>query len=133
MDREDYCQGLEQLAAWYRDHPEVALPQTGRSDIYQFKVQAPGYGEEEAAALAAFARALPGRVDKSFTDGLVYVSGRVGGLRIEAYGSRSSVCERVVVGTETVEVPDPNAPKVTVEQEVVEWRCGSLLAAAGEQ
>lgn len=59
-----------------------------------------------------------------------------GWLRLYVYGIRDLVCERVVVGTETVthEVPDPEllaqVPTVTVTETVeqVEWRCGSLLA-----
>lgn len=134
MEREDYCRGLEQLAAWLREHPEVPLPLTGSSGTHAVKIAMPGQGEDEAAALAAFARALPGRADKSFSDsGLIYVSGRVGGLSVEAYAWRESVCERVVIGTETVEVPDPDAPKITQTVDKVEWRCGSLFAAAGEQ
>ncbi len=54
-------------------------------------------------------------------------------VMLHAYGDRAKVCERVVTGTREVteEVPDPDAPKVTVTRVVedVEWRCSSILAA----
>lgn len=55
---------------------------------------------------------------------------------------RDAVCERVVVGVESVteEVPDPDfvaptPPMVTRTREVetVEWRCSPLLAASAEE
>lgn len=135
MEREDYCRGLEQLAAWLREHPEVPLPTEGRYKFDSFSIPVPGSGEEEAQALAAITRALPRPVEKSFGAeqyGLIYMNGQVGGLHVQAYANRNSVCERVVVGTETVEVPDPNAPKVPEVVELVEWRCRPLLAAGSD-
>jgi len=57
-------------------------------------------------------------------------------VSIEAFANREQVCERVVVGTDTVvkQVPDPVAlqdvPLVEVVEEVerVEWVCRPLLA-----
>lgn len=57
-----------------------------------------------------------------------------GGVTVYVYAPREVVCEAVVVGTETVEIPDPDAdvPMVTVEQDVIEWQCApSLLAEVG--
>lgn len=51
-----------------------------------------------------------------------------GGVLLTINIDRAKVCERVKVGTETVQVPDPAAPTVTVEQDVYEWRCGDALA-----
>lgn len=55
-----------------------------------------------------------------------------GGVRIHVYAPRGAVCERVVVGTEKVLVPDPDAPKVEREREIVEWRCDPILASMAE-
>lgn len=46
------------------------------------------------------------------------------------YGSivRSQVCKRVKVGTRMVEKPDPNAPKVTVEEDVYEYTCPPMMS-----
>jgi hypothetical protein len=89
----------------------------------------------DPADFAAFA-AKPGGWRKHAYDGsdgggnfeLVRDFGDAVSLKIVA--PRSTVCERRVVGTETVEVPDPDAPTITVEREVVEWTCGSVLAKA---
>jgi hypothetical protein len=40
------------------------------------------------------------------------------------------VCERRVVGVETVEIPDPQAPMVKQTREVVEWVCAPILGEA---
>jgi len=48
---------------------------------------------------------------------------------------RDGVCERVQVGTKTVEKPDPdaivNAPMVTVQEPVYEWLCPDPIITAG--
>jgi hypothetical protein len=52
-------------------------------------------------------------------------------LRVE----REEVCERVVTGTEIVEIDDPDAPpvpKITVERDKVEWVCPPSFLALGE-
>lgn len=51
-----------------------------------------------------------------------------GGWTINVFVERDAVCEAVVVGRETVQVPDPEAPLVEVTRDVIEWRCGSILA-----
>ena len=42
----------------------------------------------------------------------------------------SGTCNKVQVGTKTVEKPDPNAPTVTVEEPVYEWQCPDVLNGA---
>lgn len=63
----------------------------------------------------------------------------LGSIKVVALVSREQICERVEVGRRTVteEVPDPevmkvaerDAPRVSVEHEVVdyEWRCSPIL------
>lgn len=48
------------------------------------------------------------------------------------FNEDEAVCEKVQVGTETVEVPDPNAPKIIIEQPVYEIRCPDSILALGE-
>jgi hypothetical protein len=54
------------------------------------------------------------------------------GVFLEVRVARQAVCERVVTGARevTIEVPDPNAPKIAkiVTVEDVEWRCIDDLA-----
>lgn len=63
---------------------------------------------------------------------------RFGAVEAMALVSKATVCERVVVGTETIEVPDPTfippgAPMVERVVDKVEWRCRPLLAGSTEE
>lgn len=50
------------------------------------------------------------------------------GLTVRVQGERTMMCEKVVTGTETVEIPAVEAqPARTEEREIVEWDCGTLL------
>lgn len=42
---------------------------------------------------------------------------------------RETVCTPRVVGTRETTKPDPNAPRITVTENVIEWDCHPLLAA----
>lgn len=90
------------------------------------------------ATLADCARRLAigaplGAVTKQHDDyGYVRVNRAFGTVAIEAWAGREQVCTRKVVGTETVEVPDPDAPRVKVERDVVEWECEPILAPTSE-
>lgn len=54
-----------------------------------------------------------------------------GGVKIDVYAAREKVCEAVVVGTRTVEVPDPDAlaavPTIEKVEDIIEWRCAPVL------
>jgi hypothetical protein len=69
-----------------------------------------------------------GSTEKNYGDEIAKVIRRFGAATVEVYALRDNVCERRVVGFETVEVPDPDAPLVTVEREVVEWACHPILS-----
>lgn len=131
-DRAGYITGLRALADALEQQPELPLPYDGTlSELSVFT--------QTKAEAAAYARLLPGKVDKAVTDDRNYgfqLLGALHGLRVRVYAPREQVCERVVLGTETVtrEVPDPEAlaavPTTTVTETVekVEWRCTPLLA-----
>lgn len=51
-----------------------------------------------------------------------------GGIRLEINATHNQVCERVVVGTEEIQVPDPAAPKITKTVDIVEWNCPEILS-----
>ena len=59
--------------------------------------------------------------------------GYAGKVTLSVRVDRDEICERVVTGTKTVtrEVPDPDAPKISVTETVeeVEWRCRPILPA----
>lgn len=135
--RAGYITGLRQLAALLELHPELNVPATDTIQFFPL-----GSPEDEKAYLAAFARHVPGSKQKKTTgDTLFLLTGQLAGLKVEAVAWRRSVCERVVVGTETVTttVKDPQAlaavpeVEVTEEREVVEWRCSPILDDTREQ
>lgn len=93
--------------------------------------------------MAAFVRAglkHGAKVDKKFNDTWFSAVVTFDSVSVEGNAHREEVCERVVVGTETVTktVKDPEAlaavPEIEVSEEVetVEWRCGPLLAGVPE-
>lgn len=134
--RTAYTQGLRALADLLDEHPELPLPCHAISFYFLG-------GSESKAALAAAVRAFPGRLDKNdpnsggdYDSTYFKLTGRLHGLLVDFTSYRKAVCERVVVGTTTVEVeePDPDAvaalPRVkrTEVVEEVRWDCHSLLA-----
>lgn len=131
--REEQLSNIVDFAAWLEAHPEVPIPAdlTGAGYVL---IHA-RHSEDPRAAVAAVARALPGKVDKSTYSGLFQVEGRVCGITVKAIAERDLVCERVVTGTREVKktIPDPmvTVPVIEVVETVedVEWRCGPLLAA----
>ena len=51
------------------------------------------------------------------------------GMQVQIVVARDSVCERVVTGTRTRTVEArPAVEEHTVEEEIVEWRCSSVLS-----
>ena len=96
-------------------------------------------GPDAASLMARVCRELGGKWDKGSDEYNFRMTRRLGQedgynrVRVEA--DRKKVCTRKVVGKETVEVPDyDNAPKRTVEREVVEWDCPpSLLQLASHE
>lgn len=141
--RQDFIDGLHQIADFLAEHPEVPLPYMGPSPGAKvWGSSMPIYlvsdkGQRET--LAEIARAM-GSVEKHVDDGLgrFYVVRHFAGIALVASAERSEVCERVVTGTRevTTEVPDPEAlaavPKVSVTTVVedVEWVCSPLLKPA---
>ena len=101
-------------------------------------------GPDTASLMARVCKELGGKWDKGSDEYNFHMTRRLGvpqatsrghgynRVRVEA--DREKVCTRKVVGTETVEVPDyDNAPKRTVEREVVEWDCPPSLLSLTKQ
>lgn len=135
-DRAAYTTGLRQLADLLDANPVIPLPYPGSTTwappmaIHTF----------DRDTLIATIRALPpGTWDKHYGDGPLGfdLTGSLAGLRVRVSGNREDVCERVVVGTETVTVPAEPAREATPERvetvEVVEWKCSPILADRDDQ
>lgn len=128
-DRPAYAAGLRHMADLI-EAGTIPIP-TGGVDL--FVAFGPTPSEEQARAARDITRALGGgRWNKNGRNGsTLLLEGMCGGVPVRVYVDREAVCERVVVGRETVEVPaQPAVEAHTVEQDVVEWRCSPLLAAA---
>jgi hypothetical protein len=135
----DLADGLRNLAQFINDHPDLADAFAGGGLTICVPLS---HKNNPPAEIAQFARAgvrAGRRVTKSL-DGEQWGGVKVHfGRRVtlDAYAHREQVCERVVVGTETVtkQVPDPEAlaavPTVEITETVeqVQWRCSPLLAA----
>ena len=124
MDAIETVKGLRELADFIEQHPDLNWSYVGARC---------GTVVDTGEDLAAFA-ATGGKWDKDAYDtgtgGNFALRRKFGPVELSVLASRDQVCERKVVGVEVVEIPDPDAPRVTVEREVVEWTCAPVLAKA---
>lgn len=140
--REEFVQGMRQLADTLEANPELPLPY----GMEIARVSPPGDMDPDVKPeyikrrLAQLARLLPGKVDKQVSDIMsnFQLVTHFGPIQYLIEARREYVCEQVTVGqrTETVEEVDREAydqlPKKTVEKtvDVVEWRCPDTLLGA---
>lgn len=128
---DQFISDLNALRNFVVDHPDVPTP------VLPDELNSFLYGAASGDGLAAAARAMKdrapvGSVRKNFGSAFASVERDFGSLTLAVNAYREEVCEQVVVGTETVEVPDPEAlaavPTVTEEREITEWVCAPLLS-----
>lgn len=139
-DRTDYITGLRALADLFEAHDDLPLPSQGQYEVIPFSIV---FGGDDAARerMARAVREIGGNWQKHITEAPEYdlahlrLRQQVHGLHLELVADRNAVCTRVVTGTRQVteEVPDPDAPMVTVTKQVddIEWVCEPLLADRG--
>lgn len=117
----EYANGLRALADLMDAHPELAGYDVTRNVFVQ-----------SLDEMTALARKIGGTWTKHSLGDYLFLRREVApGVRVEINIQHHLACERVVVGTETIEreVPDPEQveqiPLVTVTETVekVEWRC----------
>lgn len=138
--RYEFVEGLRALADFYDTHPDFPLPGNVEveraSEPYHFTFKSNAY--RDAEQYAAMVSELGGKREKverdySANGGAAYLDTVRALSPLVAIGVttfRETVCERRVVGTEKVMVPDPTAPAaplVEVEREVYEWDCKPVL------
>lgn len=123
--KEDLVKGLREMADWLEANESIPVASWGTV----FGVDLNVYGEDRDQALGTV-RSSSGPWEKRYIGSSFELIRKFsGGCKYSFNISRAAVCDRRVVGTELVEVPDPNAPKITEEREVVEWDCHPLLTA----
>lgn len=116
-EHEKYAQGLIDLAAWIRAHPEVNLPSR----------EINAYPEDTKENAALHLRAL-GSCRKDYSDSLMYMRKSFGPITLQYLFDRDTVCVRRVVGQKKVEacvIPE----RVIHEhmEDIVEWDCQPVL------
>jgi hypothetical protein len=116
--------GLRDLVAFYEQHPEYLPDQ-------RFLCFLTTDGADDARVKMADATRALGTADKDSEGGFFRLVRRFGPVELCIYALREQVCERIVIGTEEVDIEEPDLdavaalPKVTRTEtrEVVEWRC----------
>jgi len=112
MTREEFINGLREVARFLERHPEMPTP-TCPLTVNVFVDT-----KEELAALARF-----GPWQKKGDDNYFYFTRDIGALSYDVNINRKKICHRVVVGTEVV----PAQPEKIVEK--VQWVCVEPLLA----
>lgn len=129
--RDAIAAGYTELAEWADRHPEVNLTPT-TTVVYAFASTRETFNAWTRAL--ADGAGLAG-VTKSINPSYATAVRRFGSIKVQVTIARNEVCERVVTGTRQVQVPDPEvvaaAPLVTVDEDIVEWRCPPSFLAEG--
>lgn len=125
--RAAFVAGLRAVADFLDDHPDFPTPSTYSIPAFQSGAWTP-------ADFARCASMLGGTRSKDANDNWIEVRRPFGPLTLVVFSSRDAVCEKRIVGVETVEVDEEVTPavtrKVTVEREIVEWDCKPVLSGA---
>lgn len=130
----EFTEMLRSFAQWLEEHPAARedFPSTKYTDkeipmLDGWRVLHPEFSK---GAMAKSAMAIGGKWLKDSDDTYYWLKQEIlPGVEYQIYVGREAVCTARVVGQETVEVADPNAPKVTVTRDVVEWDCPDILSA----
>jgi hypothetical protein len=86
------------------------------------------YGGYQRDTMRTLRRGLGGKWNKRGYGDTFTLTQYIGPLYVTISGDREQVCQKVVIGTETREVPEvPYQPAKTEVVEQVEWVCGNLL------
>ena len=125
--RSQLVSGLREAAAWFEDHTEVPIP----ADNIDLSLYNLGGDESELETLRTIAQAM-GTATKDYSDKFFRLSHTFAdAVTVTAVAWRENVCQRVVVGTETViEQRPPDGVEmvdVEIEREIVEWDCPPSL------
>lgn len=113
------CDDLRALADHLENHPDLA--EKVSSSILPIQIYCL---EDEFRDMVS---QLGGDRTKTFSDRYADVSRSFGSVVLNLFTGRENVCVARVVGTEEVEVPDPDAPKITITRDIIEWDCNPVL------
>jgi len=132
--RTELASNLREFADFLDDHgqdiPDVTVDISSR--VWKSWT---GAGDVPTAIALALRAGMKGadEVTKEYSDDYFRLYLSFGDLQYRVLCDREEVCERTVVGTETVMEsvpPEGEWTEQAVEKDVVEWVCNPLLAAA---
>ena len=123
VTNEERVKRLREMADFLEAHPQP-------DDYADMSINFFCRTKEELAIRTAGA----GERSKHFSQDFAYLRKNFGtSFHIDWNVRREAVCEKVVVGTETVELPAVEArPAQTVTREKTEWRCNEPMLSAAE-
>lgn len=120
--QQEWIEDARAMIDWLAEHPDF---------IYAYRGLEVGTHCHTKDEFAGMVRDL-GSATKDPAGDYMVVRKFFGVHQVSAQTHREQVCEKVQVGTRPVERIDPtylkDAPKVTVEEPIFEWKCGSILA-----
>lgn len=124
-NNQELIDGLKSLAKWYESHPDAPVSFSAPT----FYVWA-----DDAEHFAKCVKMI-GPCTKRESNGYFDVFRMFGPIELQAIIPRGQICDKVSLGTKTItkEVPDPNAPTITITEEVeqFEWKCPESILALG--
>lgn len=131
---ENVISGLKALLAFIESNPDFDFEAGERKELVMFHFRS-WYLDDKTKAerkvvIADLTRRLR-TIDKKFGDEFAWLTHHFSpNVTFEITSDRQTVCERVVVGKRVVPAePERLLPaEPEREVEIVEWRCGSLLA-----
>lgn len=121
-DHEAYAAGLREMADWIEANPSIPLPE---SKIINYAVDS----KEHAEAIARSG----GKCRKVYSGDYFNLYKDFGVIELNHFFYRKAVCERKVVGVETIPARFVEAHIIEAHtKEIVEWECIPILAAETE-
>lgn len=134
--KDEMVEGLRKMANWLENRAvELPIPCGFTGSVYTGAMhdhRGIRHSMDSTLGMALIANAA-GDVDKEVSPQLFKLTKDFGGgVKVEWVAYRESVCEKVVVGTKIVPAEPERIIAAVPErvEEVVEWRCPSLLKAA---
>ena len=120
---------LSKATDWLSDHPHVKFSQIEVTNNGRVTIVCYSYDSKQDIRDFLDAGQFTEQVDKIMHGSLLKLSVSIStDIDVVAFINRSNVCERKVVGTEVVEVPEVFATEAHTEtRDIYEWECGPLL------
>lgn len=122
MTRNEQLQQVKDAVDALMVNDDVPIPfEIGMTDWARF-----GGEMEDVKALKAVTGSIA-KKDADHISAIGYTGVLPGGRTLTIYVSKTKTCVKKVVGTKMVSRPDPDAPLIEVEEDIIEWECEPIL------